>query len=54
MSPEMIENLFEPALAGEFLGADFVLVIDVSLLCLNPVVAEASSQKVGPSDVILG
>ena len=47
MSPEMVENLFEPAVASEFFGADFVLMVDVVLLDLNPVMTEAASWQVG-------
>ena len=42
----MIENLLKPALACEFLGTDFVFVIDVVFLNLDPAVTEASSLKV--------
>jgi hypothetical protein len=44
MSPQMIENLFEPALACEFLGADFVLMIDVVSLHLSFVASEPSDD----------
>jgi hypothetical protein len=40
-------------LTGEFLGANFVLAIDVILLQLDPVVAETTAEQVGPSNVIL-
>jgi hypothetical protein len=53
MRPKMVWDLFEPALTGEFLGANFALVIDVILLDLNPVVAEAAAEQVGPSNVVL-
>ena len=50
MSPRMIENLFEPALACEFLGADFVLMIDVVLLALQLVVGtlKSGSSRMAP------
>ena len=32
MRPKMVEDLFEPALTGEFLGANLILAIDVFLL----------------------
>jgi hypothetical protein len=54
MRPKMVQDLFEPALTGEFLGANFVLVIDVVLLDLDPVVAEAGAEQVGPSNIVLG
>ena len=41
MSPDVVDDLLEPSLAGEFLGAN--LVIDVVLLDLDPVITEAAS-----------
>jgi hypothetical protein len=46
------KDLFEPAVTSEFLGANFVLMIDVILLDLNPVVAEAAAKQVRPCNVI--
>jgi hypothetical protein len=48
-----MQDLFEPALTGEFVGANFILAIDVILLQLHPVVAEATAEQMGPSNVIL-
>ena len=42
MSPDVVDDLLEPSLAGEFLGANLVLVIDVVLLDLDPVMTEAA------------
>jgi hypothetical protein len=53
MHPKMMQDLFEPPLTGEFLGANFVLVIDAFLLDLSPVVAAAAAEQVGPSNVVL-
>jgi hypothetical protein len=53
MRPKMVEDLFEPALTGEFLGANFILAIDVILLQLNPMVTEAAAEQVGPTNVVL-
>jgi hypothetical protein len=36
----MVENLLKPGLACEFLGTDFVLMINVVLLNLDPVMTE--------------
>ena len=38
------ENLLKPSLAGEFLGAHLVLVIDAVLLDLAMVEAEVASE----------
>jgi hypothetical protein len=46
----MVEDLLEPALAGEERGTICILV-EVSLLEQNPLAAEAASEQVGPSDV---
>ena len=43
MSPDVVDDLLEPSLAGELLGADLVVVIDVVLLDLDPVMTEAAS-----------
>ena len=43
MSPDVVDDLLEPSLAGEFLGANLVLVVDVVLLDLDPVMSEAAS-----------
>ena len=53
MSPDVVDDLFEPSLPCEFLGADVMLVVDAVLLNLDPMVAEAASENVVPSDVIL-
>ena len=53
MSPQMVENFLKPALACEFLGTDFILVIDVILLNLDPAMIETASQQVRPSDIVL-
>ena len=42
----MVENLLKPALACEFPGTHFVLMIDVVLLNLDPVMTEVASQQV--------
>ena len=43
MGLEMVENFLKPVLACEFLEANLFLVIDVVLLDLDPMVAEAAS-----------
>jgi hypothetical protein len=53
MRPQMVEDLLEPALAGEERGTICIL-IEVGLLEQNPLAAEAPSQKVRPADVVLG
>jgi hypothetical protein len=40
-------------LAGEFDAADFVVLVDVGLLELSPVKAEASAKQMGPANVVL-
>ena len=44
MSPQMMQNLLKPALACELLGADFVFVVDMVLLELDPMVTEAAPE----------
>ena len=53
MSPDVVDDFFEPSLPCEFLGADVVLVVNVVLLDLDPVVAEAASESVVPADTVL-
>ena len=43
MSPDVVDDLLEPSLAGELLGANLVVVVDVVLLDLDPVMTEAAS-----------
>ena len=43
MSPDVVDDLLEPSLAGEFLGANLVIVVDVVLLDLDPMMTEAAS-----------
>jgi hypothetical protein len=53
VQPKVVENLCEPSLAGKKRRA-IVVVIHVFLLERDPTVTKASSEKVGPADVILG
>jgi hypothetical protein len=48
----MVENLCEPSLAGKKRRA-IVVVVCVFLLERDPIVTEATAEKVGPADVIL-
>lgn len=47
-------NLEKPGFPCESCGASFILVMDVFLLDLDPMVTEAASKQVGPSNVIVG
>jgi hypothetical protein len=53
MGPNVMENFLQPSRAGVQLGTDFIVVVDVGLLELYPVVAKATAQEMGPSDVVL-
>jgi hypothetical protein len=53
MRPNMMQHLLELSLTREFERANFIVVINVVLLDLNPVMAEASPKQMGPSDAIL-
>ena len=53
MSPNVVDDVFEPSLPCEFLGANVVLMVDVVLLNLDPMVTESASEKVVPSCVVL-
>jgi hypothetical protein len=50
--PKMVENLCEPSLAGKKRRA-IVVVICVFLLERDPIVTEATAEKVGRADVIM-
>lgn len=53
MGPNVVKNFLQPSRAGVRFGTDFVVFVDVGLLDLHPMVAKASTQEMGPSDVIL-
>jgi hypothetical protein len=46
MRPYMVENLLEPALTREFLGAKLVLVIDVILLDLDKCLQQEGERSI--------
>ncbi len=53
VSSDIVEDLSKPPLTGEFLGADCIVAVDVCLLELDPVMAEAAPEKMSPSNGIL-
>jgi hypothetical protein len=54
LSPQMVQDDFEPSVARLFLLVDFRVVEDASSLELGPLFAEASFEEMLPSDFVLG
>ncbi len=54
LSPEMMQNEFEPSVSGLFLVIEFGVVQNVSALNLGPMEAESSFEKVLPAYFVLG